>query len=225
MPVAFPGESPEYRAARDALLRREIELRRLTEEVAEARRRLPPGGEVPQDYVFRRVDPGGEAPYVRLSELFSPGRDSLAVYSFMFGPDRAEACPMCTSLLDGLEGVAEHVGRQADFWVVASSSTDRLREFAAGRGWRRLRLLSTAGNDYNRDYFGRTPEGHETSMLNVFRRTGGSVRHFWGSELFYEPPEPGQDFRALDPLGALWNLLDFLPQGRDPHWRPKLSYS
>ena len=44
MSVSFPGESEEYRAARDRLLVREIELRRATEAVAAARRELPPGG-------------------------------------------------------------------------------------------------------------------------------------------------------------------------------------
>ena len=59
MSVAFPGESAEYRAARNRLLEQEIELRRVMEAVAAARRRLPPGGVVPQDYVFRGRGPGG----------------------------------------------------------------------------------------------------------------------------------------------------------------------
>jgi predicted dithiol-disulfide oxidoreductase (DUF899 family) len=58
MAVAFPGESAEYRAARDRLADQEIELRRAMEAVAEARRRLPPGGVVPQDYVFQAQGPG-----------------------------------------------------------------------------------------------------------------------------------------------------------------------
>jgi predicted dithiol-disulfide oxidoreductase (DUF899 family) len=60
MAVAFPGESAEYRAARDRLLEQEIELRRAMEAVAAARRRLPPGGVVPQDYVFETQGPDGE---------------------------------------------------------------------------------------------------------------------------------------------------------------------
>src|SRR3954471_9451093 len=52
MDVAFPGESPEYRTARDRLLEQEIELRRAMEAVAAARRTLPPGGAVREDYVF-----------------------------------------------------------------------------------------------------------------------------------------------------------------------------
>ena len=74
MAIAFPGESAEYRAARNRLLEQEIELRRNMEAVAVARRRLPPGGVVPQDYVFHGQGPDGGVAEVRLSELFAPGR-------------------------------------------------------------------------------------------------------------------------------------------------------
>src|SRR5438105_13095434 len=84
MTIAFPGEAAEYRAARNRLLEEEIELRRAMEAVAEARRRLPPGGVVPQDYVFHGRGPGGAPAEVRLSELFAPGKDSLVIYSMMF---------------------------------------------------------------------------------------------------------------------------------------------
>jgi predicted dithiol-disulfide oxidoreductase (DUF899 family) len=88
MSARFPGESPEYRTARDRLLEAEAELRRQTEAVAELRRALPPGGVVPQDYLFD--EDGGE---VRLSELFWPDHDTLVIYSFMYGPEMEEACP------------------------------------------------------------------------------------------------------------------------------------
>src|SRR3954451_18227206 len=125
MTIAFPGESAESRAARERLLEQEIELRRAMEAVAAARRELPPGGVVPENYAFH--GPAGE---VRLSELFAAGRDSLAIYSFMFprypGDDRpgpregrtAELplaqtpCPSCTAMLDQLDGAAEHVAQR-----------------------------------------------------------------------------------------------------------------
>src|SRR5215213_1288029 len=84
MSITFPGESADYRAARDRLLEQEIELRRATEAVAAARRALPPGGVVPQDYLFQREGTDGAPTDVRLSELFAPGLDSLVIYSFMF---------------------------------------------------------------------------------------------------------------------------------------------
>src|SRR5207247_1689879 len=92
MSLTFPGESAEYRVARDQLLDDEIELRRAMERVAEARRRLPPGGAVPEDYVFQGAGADGRPTDVRLSELFAPGKDSLVIYNFMFprhaGDDR-----------------------------------------------------------------------------------------------------------------------------------------
>ncbi len=81
MSISFPGESLEYRAARDRLLEQEAELRRVTEAVAAARRELPPGGVVPQDYVFQQAGPGGTPTEVRLSELFVRGLDTLVIYT------------------------------------------------------------------------------------------------------------------------------------------------
>jgi predicted dithiol-disulfide oxidoreductase (DUF899 family) len=82
--VAFPGESAEYRAARNRLLEREVELRRAMEAVAAARRELPAGGAVPEDYVLEGVRADGNPGDIRLSELFAPGKDSLVIYNFMF---------------------------------------------------------------------------------------------------------------------------------------------
>ena len=242
MSITFPGESAGYRAARDRLLEREIELRRTMEEVAAARRRLPPGGAVPEDYVFQGAGAGGEPAEVRLSDLFAPGKDSLAIYSFMFprdpsddrpGPAIGETarlplhegpCPSCTALLDQLDGAVEHVTQHMGFAVVAKAPLPRISAFAEERGWRRLRLLSSPGNTYNRDYHGETSEGHQRPMLNVFHRDTDAIRHFWGSELFYAPADPGQDPRHVGTLEPLWNLFDLTPEGR-PDWDEQLAYS
>src|SRR5256885_4336075 len=96
MGIVFPGESPEYRAARNRLLEREIELRRAMEAVAALRRELPPGGRVKQDYVFQGKGAHGAPADVRLSELFEAGKDSLVVYNFMFSrdpPDQTQGPP------------------------------------------------------------------------------------------------------------------------------------
>ena len=47
-----------------------------------------------------------------------------------------------------------------NFAVVAKSPLPRILTFAEERGWRRLRLLSSAGNTYNRDYHAETLDGH-----------------------------------------------------------------
>jgi predicted dithiol-disulfide oxidoreductase (DUF899 family) len=240
--IRFPGESAEYRAARDRLLEREIGLRREMEAVAAARRELPPGGEVPEDYVFEGLRPDGSAGDVRLSQLFSPGRDSLVIYSFMFPRDPADQrpgptggetaqlplaegpCPSCVGLLDQLDGAVEHASQRLNLAVVAKAPLPRVLAFAKERGWTRLRLLSSAGNTYNRDYHAETPEGHQRPVLNVFHRDGGTIRHFWGSELFYAPADPGQDPRHIGTLEPLWNLFDLTPEGRDEHFDEQLSY-
>ena len=231
--LRFPNESMAYREARNALLAEEMELRRQVERVAARRRALPMGGEVKEDYVF-----AGESGQVRLSQLFAPGKETLAVYSFMFGPERERPCPGCTHFLDALEGSTRHILQRINFVVVAKSPVSRLQAFARERGWRQLRLLSTAGNNYDRDYFGNSTAlsaamrdqqefkpGEEWDMpiLNVFRREGGTVRHFWGSELLYVPPEPGQEYRHNDLLDPLWNMLDVTPEGRGD-FHPRLEY-
>src|ERR1700726_2702730 len=143
--VHFPGESAEYRAARDALLAEEMELRRQIERVATQRRALPAGGVIPEDYQFE-----GDSGAVKLSELFAPGKDTLAVYSFMYGPGRERPCPGCTHFLDGLDGAVEHIRQRINLAVVAKSPLPRILAVAQERGWRRLRLLSSAGNTYDR---------------------------------------------------------------------------
>jgi len=179
---------------------------------------------------------------VRISELFAPGRDSLAIYSMMFprdpeddrpGPREGKTadlplsegpCPSCVALLDQLEGAVEHASQHMNFVVVGKAPIERLLTFAEERGWRRLRLLSSAGNTYNRDYLGETALGVQRPMLNVFHRDGDAIRHFWGSELFYAPAEPGQDPRHVGTLEPVWNLFDLPPEGRGEDWDEQLSY-
>jgi predicted dithiol-disulfide oxidoreductase (DUF899 family) len=239
--IRFPGESAEYRAARDRLLEREVELRRTMEAVAAARRGLPPGGPVPEDYVFDAPGADGSPTAVRLSELFAPGKDSLVVYHFMFprgyrgerpGPRTGETallplqegpCPSCVALLDQLDGAAEHAGQWINFVVVAKAPLDRLLTWADERGWRHLRLVSSARNTFCRDYFGETADGSPIPMLNVFERNGGTVRHFWGAELTYAPMDPGQDHRSVGTLEPLWNMFDLTRAGR-PDWDEQLDY-
>jgi predicted dithiol-disulfide oxidoreductase (DUF899 family) len=242
MSVRFPGESTEYRAARDRLLEQEIELRRAMEAVAAARRELPPGGVVLEDYVFQGRAPDGAPSNVRLSELFAPGKDSLLIYSMMFprdpgderpGPASGQTallplaegpCPSCTALLDQLDGAGEHASQHVNLAVVAKAPLERVLTFAGERGWKRLRLLSSAANSYNRDYLAETAEGHQRPMLNVFHRGDGTIRHFWGSELFYAPTDPGQDPRHVGTIEPVWNLFDLTREGRPTDWDEQLRY-
>lgn len=241
MTIAFPGESAAYRAARNRLLDQEIELRRQMEVVAAARRKLPPGGEIPEDYIFQERSADGEATDVRMSELFTDGKDSLVIYAFMFprypddkrsGPTSKELrelplsktpCPSCTAFLDQIDAALRHAGALINFVAAAEAPVDQLTAFANERGWQRLRLLSTAGNSYKKDY-NADYEGHGMPMLNVFHRDGRTIRHFWGSELFWAETDSGQDPRHVGTLEPLWNLLDLTPGGRPTDWHEELSY-
>jgi predicted dithiol-disulfide oxidoreductase (DUF899 family) len=236
--MTFPNESEAYREARNALLDAEIALRRQTEAVAERRRALPPGGEVPEDFVFERIGAHSRPEKVRLSELFGD-HSTLLIYSYMFGPERDSPCPGCTHLLDAVDGAARHVPQRAALYVAAASPIARLAAWAHQRGWDHLQPLSTAGNSYNAHYYGNTAaltpamraeRGYtedktwDEPMLNVFRKDGGIFRHFWASEMVFAPEDPGQNHRALDFIDPLWGLLDTTPEGRGAEFFPRVSY-
>lgn len=242
MSTTFPGESSEYRSARESLLEKEIELRRAMEAVAVARRKLPPGGLIPEDYVFDGLGPDGAPARIKLSQLFAPGQDSLVIYNFMFPrypkderpkPATGETaklrredapCPSCTAFLDALEGVPEHIEAAGyNFVVIANAPLDRLIAFSRDRGWRHLRLLSSGGNSFKRDYHAETPEGHQMPMMTVFHRDADGIRHFWSSEMFYASTEPGQDPRHTGTIEPLWNIMDLTPDGR-PDWQEQIQY-
>ncbi|KAL1914626.1 uncharacterized protein VTP21DRAFT_8157 [Calcarisporiella thermophila] len=220
----FPGESPEYRRARNELLRAESELRRRSEEVAALRRKLPPGGLVPENYVFEEATEDGGTREVKISDLFSPGKDTLLIYSFMYGPNESKPCGACASILDSLDGTVPHTEQRVNLVAVAKSPLPRILDFSRKRGWRHLRILSSANNHYNRDYLAENPDGSQMPILNVFRKDTEGIRHFWGSELLYYPDEEGRE-RHVDFIWPIWNLLDVTPEGRGTAWDfPKLSY-
>lgn len=228
--VRFPGEPDDYRDARDELLRAEIDLRRQIEAVATQRRELPLGGEPPEDYEFEEWDDGAGAPRTaRLSELFEDGKDTLFLYSFMFRPGEAGlplevACPSCTSIIDAVDGDARHITQRINFAVVTKVPIDRFRAHAQTRGWRHARLLSSAGNTYNRDYQAEDADENQLPIATVFVRRDGRIHHQWSSELMFAPSEPGQHPRHVDFMWPLWSVLDRTPDGRGADWEPKLEY-
>lgn len=216
----FPGESPEYRSARNGLLRAEIALRSQTEHVAEQRRQLPLGGAVPTDYEFQEWSTATGSPRaVKLSELFAPGTDTLFLYSFMFlpGPDGeplGSPCPACTSIVDAIAGQARHLAPRMNFAVSAKARIEHFRAHAHSRRWADIRMLSAAGNTYSRDYHAESPDGAQWPLANVFVRRDGAIHHFWSSELFYAPAPAGHHPRHVDFMWPVWNILDVTPDGR-----------
>jgi len=227
MSERFPGESAEYRRARNRLLQAEVRLRRQIETVAAQRRELPLGGNVRTDYEFEAAGPrDGETRRVRLSELFAPGQRTLFLYNFMFpeSVDSMTPCPSCTSIIDAVDGAARHVTQRISLAVVAKAPIAKFREHARRRGWQHAQLLSSAHNDFNRDYLAEGPNGQQFPLAHVFVKRGKKIHHSWSSELWFAKPDPGQDMRHVDFMWPMWSIFDSTPEGRGKSWGPQLEY-
>ena len=221
----LPNESEEYLAKREELRLAEIELMRQRERVADLRRRLPQGAAI-QDYAFEEgpadLD-AGDTPIrtVRLSKLFTGSDRSLVVYHFMYGKKQTSPCPMCTLLIDGLNGVAHHLAQNVDVAIVAAADLPALRKHGRTRGWDRLRLLSSGPSTFKYDLGSEDREGNQDSTLSVFSRdSDGTLRHFYSAH-----PSMANDIkeRGLDLLTPVYHILDLTPQGRGD-WYAELGY-
>ncbi len=213
----YPNDSVEYRQARTALLAEEIELRRHIERVAAQRRALPPGGEA-RGYEFK--DENGKT--LAMADLFG-AHDTLVSYFWMYGPERKQACPMCTAFLGAIDTPARDILQRVAVAVIGRSPVERQLAFARERGWRNLKFYATVGDDFARDYRGLAPDGNEWPALDVWVKRDGKVLHFWGSELG-GTADPGEDARGAPDPTPLWNILDLTPAGRGTDWYPKLGY-
>jgi predicted dithiol-disulfide oxidoreductase (DUF899 family) len=237
--IHFPNESPQYRRARNALLEQEMELRRQVERVAAQRRALPPGGAIPEDYVFEAAGAGGKAEAREVVGAVCAWQGYACDLQLHVRTGEGAA----VSGLHALPRWSRRCARTSTSASTSPSSPSRrcraFLSFAKERGWRWLQLLSTAGNAYDRDYFGDSTglapavrrqqefkDGEEWDMpiLNVFRRGRDGIYHFWGCELLYVPPEPGQEYRHNDLLDPVWNMFDLAPEGRGD-FQPKLDYT
>ena len=192
--MIFPNESQEYRDARDALLRQEVELMRQLEAVTAQRQSLPPGGEIPEDYVFDRIGDDGAPTGVRMSELFGDS-DTLMLYSPMFprlcGDDRpipthgifAELpvdqtpCPSCAALVDMWDGMyAQLDGLGGKLAIVAKSPIEQVATFARERGWHHIQVLSAAKSTFTgRSRISR--RGRPRLRLAAWRAAWGALPH------------------------------------------------
>ncbi|KAA1185632.1 DUF899 domain-containing protein [Rhizobium tropici] len=215
----FPGESSEFREAREALLAEEIELRRHLTRVTEQRRALPPGPVIDKNYRFKEAN-GAE---VSLIELFGK-HDALVTYFWMYGPQRERPCPMCTNWLGAVNGNAADIKQRVALKILGRSPVERQLAFAAERGWQDLDFVQTVGDDYANDLGLINEDGSENPALVVFKRDSHKVRLFWASGMTNEMADPGQDPRDAPDIASLWSILDLTPAGRGTDWYPKLSY-
>ncbi|WP_328609948.1 DUF899 domain-containing protein [Amycolatopsis sp. NBC_00345] len=208
--VLVPARADEkYRAARLDLLRQERALSEQAEEVAAARRALPPGP-VLDDYEFTEETADGTLRRSRLTELFGEHR-TLVVYHLMFKRGAGEACPMCSMWVDGLQGVHRHLARHTALAVIAGAEPAALRAWGRTRGWHDLRLLSCGENTFNRDLGAETDAGDPRPAFSVLRLDGSDVRFHHTMHASF-PPDGAE--RGIDLLSPVWQVLDLLPQGR-----------
>lgn len=215
----FPGESAEYRAARQSLLAEEIELRRHMTRVTAQRAALPPGPVITKDYRFKDAN-GAD---LGLQDLFG-AHDALVTYFWMYGPQRERPCPMCTNWLGAVNGNGADIQQRVALKILGRSPVERQLAFAAERGWRNLDFVQTVGDDYARDLGVLAADGSEYPALTVYKRDGATVRLFWASEMRREMADPGQDPRDAPDIASLWTVLDLTPAGRGTDWYPKLTY-
>jgi predicted dithiol-disulfide oxidoreductase (DUF899 family) len=201
----FPNESQAYRDARDALLKDEEELVAKVKAVAAQRRKLPLGGKLKENYVFRRANEGEVGEAVKFSELFGD-HDTLLLYSFMFGPSWDKPCPSCTSLVDGFDRSWYQVTRDAAFVAIAKAPAERIAAWAKEREWSQIELVSGFESPFQADY---RCQGQNDDMqwpvMHVFTRRDGEIFHFWATET---------NSNHVDTVWPYWNLMDFTPEGR-----------
>jgi predicted dithiol-disulfide oxidoreductase (DUF899 family) len=158
---------------------------------------------------------------MRLSSLFGD-KDTLMVYSMMYGPQRKSPCPMCTSFLSAWNGIAVNLRERAAIAVTARSPIERLREFKTQRGFVNLPIFSDTSGGYTCTYV--SAEDADVPGFSVFTRRNGNICHFYSAEMSGEMSDPGQDPRGAPDLDPLWSMLDWTLEGRGIDWYPKLDY-
>src|SRR6476620_9201698 len=213
--IKMPNESKAYRDARDASLKDEKELVEKVKAVAAKRRKLPDGGQLKEDYVFQWANDGKVGQRVKFSELFGD-KNTLLLYSFMYGPNWDNPCLSCTSLVDGFDRTAYQVTRDAAFVAIAKAPAERISAWARRRGWSQIALVSGAESTYQADYKCQgDSDDLQLPVMHVFKKQDGKIFHFWGTET---------SSNHLDTVWPYWNLMDYTPEGRPDILTPPQNF-
>jgi predicted dithiol-disulfide oxidoreductase (DUF899 family) len=142
---------------------------------------------------------------VKFSELFGD-KNSLMLYSFMYGPHWDNPCTSCTSLMDGFDRSAYQVTRDVAFAGIAKAPAEKINAWAKKRGWSQIALLSGFESAFQADYKCQLDsDDMQLPVMHVFTKRGGKIHHFWATEL-----AEGH----VDTVWPYWNLMDFTPEGR-----------
>jgi predicted dithiol-disulfide oxidoreductase (DUF899 family) len=219
------GTREEWLAARQQLLVSEKEHTRRGEELARQRRELP---WLPVEKEYRFTTENGPK---TLAELFD-GRSQLVVYHFMFGPDYAAGCPVCSSIADSFNGVLSQLSaRDVTMICISRAPLEQLLAYRERMGWS-FTWASSYESDFNYDFersrtpaeatarmdevppvvsrfaaaCGTDPAGYlaEGPGLSAFALEGESVYLTYATTA-----------RGLEPVMVYYDILDRAPRGRD----------
>ena len=209
----YPNDSKAYRRARDRLLKDEQALIDKTKAVAKKRRQLPLGGRLKEDSVFQWAVDGKIGKPVKCSRLFGD-KKTLLIYSFMFGPNWDNPCLSCTSLVDGFDRTWYQVSRDAAFVAIAKAPAHRINAWAKKRGWTQMALVSGCNSTYQADYKCQDESNDDMQwpVMHCFRKRGGKIYHFWGTEL------SGNHVDTVGPIGI------YTPEGRPEYDVPPQKF-
>jgi len=216
----------EWTAARNELLALEKEHTRRADELARLRQDLP-WVRVDKDYTFQTA-----AGPRTLAELFD-GRSQLVIYNFMFGPDYAAGCPVCSSIADSFNGVLEHLkARDVTMICVSRAPLENLLPYRKRMGWN-FNWASSYESDFNFD-FGRSVS--RETVATWFADEPPAVPAQLAAEcgtdaIGYMSEGPGLTVltlldgdvymtysataRGLEPAMVYYGILDRVPRGRD----------
>jgi predicted dithiol-disulfide oxidoreductase (DUF899 family) len=216
----------EWTAARNELLALEKEHTRRGDELARLRQELP-WVRVDKDYTFQTA-----AGPRTLTELFD-GRSQLVIYNFMFGPDYAAGCPVCSSIADSFNGVVEHLkARDVTMICVSRAPVEKLLAYRKRMGWN-FDWASSYESDFNFD-FGRSVS--KDTVATWFADEPPTIPAQLAAEcgtdaISYMSEGPGLSVftlldedvyvtysttaRGLEPVMVYYGILDRVPLGRD----------
>ena len=209
-----PGASDAYREARTetAGRRDRAEAAHGGGPPAAQRRALPQGPELVEDFTFDGLGPDGVADEAASGGPVSRDGTNLAGDLPLHVPaprdghparcqrrgDReapveGAARPSCTALLDQLNAAAPHFeAAGGNFAVMAKTALPNLLAVARDREWKNLRLISSAGSDFDRLYHAADHDGQAPMLFTFARDPDGTVRFFWASDMTFAGGIPGR---------------------------------
>jgi predicted dithiol-disulfide oxidoreductase (DUF899 family) len=225
MPEHKIGTREEWDAARAGLLEREKELTRMGDQLARQRRELP-WVPIEKQYTFHTA----EGPKT-MAELFD-GRSQLVVYHFMFGPDWAAGCPVCSSIADSFDGVIEHLkARDVTMIAISRAPIEKLLSFRERMGWG-FNWASSYESDFNWDFHRSSTReevsewaGQVSPLVSQFASATGNdiIGYFTEGPALTVFTRSGEDMyltyettaRGLEVVMTYYGILDRVPRGRD----------